>query len=207
MRGTWLVLDGGEGAGKSTVCRRAKVILEGSGRYVISTREPGGSPFAEKIRTLILSNDAAHADAETLFGLFWSARRDHLVTTIKPAFENGALVLCDRFDSSTFAYQIAAQEQRQLTDLFWRMRTHYLGDISPDLYVIFDIDPRIGLSRVERRKADERNHLDARDLDFHNRVRAGFLEFAGSVIHTVIDASKGHEEVLADFMKINILGR
>src|SRR5690242_17210385 len=106
MRGKFVVVDGGEGAGKSTVVKRVVEHCQAHGRDIIATREPGGSPFAEKIRELILSPDAKAADAEVMFGLFWAARRSHLVETVFPALEEGTSVLCDRFDSSTWAYQI-----------------------------------------------------------------------------------------------------
>lgn len=199
-KGLFIVLDSGEGAGKSTQIKRAQ---EHFGDLVVLTREPGGSPYAEEIRHLILkSPNAAQADAKTLFALFWAARADHLKNTIKPALEAGKIVICDRFDSSTFAYQIVAQGARELQDFFWQMRDFYLGEMKPDLYIYFDIDPIIGLGRKSGQGAEEQNHFEDRKIDFHNAVRGGFKEFLPKVPHKIIDASKKIDEVWNDFRAV-----
>jgi dTMP kinase len=193
----FFVLEGGEGSGKSSISKWIVSRLNGSGVDALSTREPGGSPYAEKIRKVIFADEAKHADAETMFGLVWAARRDHLINKIIPAAEKGTVVICDRFDASTYAYQIAGQEQPGLKDLFWRIRAHYLGLSTPQAYVIFDVDPSIGLARVKNR-ANTRTHFDNRDIGFHQRVRAGFFEFSSSAAqiesHTV-DASLPMDKV------------
>src|SRR5579864_4280814 len=103
-KGKFIVLEGGEGAGKSTQLRVIKEIL---GDDIVITREPGGSPYAEEIRNVILkSTNAGQADAKTHFALFWAARADHMKNTVLPALNAGKHVISDRFDSSTFAYQI-----------------------------------------------------------------------------------------------------
>ena len=118
-KGTFIVIDGGEGSGTTTV---SKEIVKQFGWGAIYTREPGGSLYAEKIRELVLSDDAKTSDAETQFALFWAARRDHIKKTVAPALAEGKVVICDRFDSSTYAYQLIAQEQIQLVELFWKIR-------------------------------------------------------------------------------------
>ncbi|MDP2650293.1 MAG: dTMP kinase, partial [bacterium] len=98
-KGTFIVIDGGEGSGTTTV---AKAVVEHFGWGAVYTREPGGSPYAEKIRDLVLSDEAKHSDAETQFALFWAARRDHLKHSVIPALADGKIVISDRFDSSTY---------------------------------------------------------------------------------------------------------
>ena len=196
-KGLFIVVDSGEGAGKTCQLNRA---LETFGDSLVLTREPGGSLYAEEIRQLILkSPNAGQADAKTLFALFWAARADHMKNTILPALEAGKTVITDRFDSSTFAYQIIAQGATELKDFFWQMRDFYLGDLKPDLYIYFDIDPVIGLARKNKQGGKELNHFEARKIDFHNRLREGFKEFITHVPHAVIDASQPIDKVWADF--------
>lgn len=187
--GKFIVIDGGEGTGTTTM---SKYVAEN--KQMLWTREPGGSPFAEDIRKLILSDVAKHADAETMFGLFWAARRDHLLQTVAPALMSGKGVVCDRFDSSTWAYQIIAQEQPQLRDLFWKMREHYVADLKPDLYIFLDVEPSVGLLRA-RGRGGALTHFDERALSFHTKVREGFLEFARLVDGIVVDAGQPMDAV------------
>ncbi|MEI6420385.1 MAG: dTMP kinase [bacterium] len=199
-KGLFIVVDSGEGAGKTSQLNRAKEVF---GNALVLTREPGGSPYAEEIRQLILkSPNASQADAKTLFALFWAARADHMKNTILPALEAGKIVISDRFDSSTFAYQIIAQGASELKDFFWQIRDFYLGDNKPDLYVYFDIDPVIGLARKNQQGCEELNHFEARKIDFHNRLREGFKEFITHVPHQVIDASQPIEKVWDDFKEV-----
>jgi len=200
QKGKLIVVDSGEGAGKTTQIKRAKDFF---GDIVVLTREPGGSPYTEEIRNLVLNSpNAGQADAKTLFALFWAARADHLKNTILPALKEGKVVICDRFDSSTFAYQIVAQGARELEKFFWQMRDFYLGDMKPDLYVYFDIDPAIGLGRKNGQGAEERNHFEDRKIDFHNALRKGFKEFIKNVPHEMLDASKPIDEVWNDFKSV-----
>jgi dTMP kinase len=199
-KGLFIVVDSGEGAGKTLQLNKAKEFF---GNSLVLTREPGGSPYAEEIRNLILkSPNAGQADAKTLFALFWAARADHLKNTILPALKAGKTVITDRFDSSTFAYQIIAQGATELKDFFWQMRDFYLGDLKPDLYVYFDIDPVIGLARKNKQGGEELNHFEAREINFHNALRAGFKEFIKHVPHEVIDASQPIEKVWEEFKTV-----
>lgn len=198
-KGLFIVVDSGEGAGKTSQLERAKKFF---GDSLVLTREPGGSPYAEEIRQVILkSPNAGQADAKTLFALFWAARADHLKNTILPALEAGKTVITDRFDSSTFAYQIAAQGARELEPLFWQMREVFLGELKPDLYIYFDVDPAIGLARKNNQGGEELNHFEARQIDFHQKQRAGCKEFMARVPHVVIDASQSIDRVWEDFKK------
>ncbi|MBA4319946.1 MAG: dTMP kinase [Flavobacterium sp.] len=201
-KGKFIVVDSGEGAGKTTQIKRAKDLY---GDLIVFTREPGGSPYAVEIRKIILeSQNAGQADAKTMFALFWAARADHMKNTITPALNNGKIVICDRFDSSTFAYQIVAQGARELEKLFWQIRDFYLGDMKPDLYIYFDIDSKTGLSRKNVQGHNEINHFETRKIEFHNVLRVGFKEFLGHVPHKIIDASQSLEDVWNDFKLMRV---
>src|SRR3989338_1246803 len=195
-RGLYFGVDGGEGTGTTTMTKY--LVEQMKGGKALWTREPGGanSPYAEEIRRLILSDSGKQADAETMFCLFWAARRDHLVNTVWPALKDGITVISDRGDSSTWAYQIYGQEQTQLEDLFSKMRLHYFGQYTPDHYFILDARPEVGLARTKKR-ADKPTHFDERDLKFHSRVRRGFLEFASWLGGTIINAEHPQQEVEA----------
>jgi len=199
-KGIFVVLDGGEGAGKTTV---AKELVKRLGWSAIYTREPGGSVYAEKIRELILSDEAKHSDAETQFALFWAARRDHLKHTVVPALVDGKIVITDRFDSSSYAYQIIAQDNLQLLDLFWKKREHFLGEWEPDKYIFLDIEPEAGLARAHGRREGALNHFDKRKIDFHKKVHKGLQEFIlEKVDGEKVDASQPLEKVIDDVMSI-----
>ncbi len=204
-KGKFLVIDGGEGSGKSTLMSFLPEIFDR--QKFLATREPGGSPFAEEIRNLMLTNkESGSASPETQFGLIWAARHDHLTKKIIPALEDGVHVVSDRFDSSTYAYQIFGQEAPQLEKLFWDIREIYLRDHKPDLYIFLDIDPELGLKRVASRKK-ETDHFDRRKLPFHKKIREGYMEFLKGVPHVVIDtggeipeAKKKFSNAVRDFL-------
>lgn len=192
-RGKFIVLEGGEGAGKSSQLKDLKEIY---GDKIIITREPGGTPYAEEIRNVILKSEhAGQADAKTHFALFWAGRADHLKNKIIPALERGIHVITDRFDSSTFAYQLYGQEAKELEDFFWQMRDFYLNDIKPDLYIYMDVSAEEGLRRKGMQSQDEINHFDERKVDFHNRMREGFMEFFKKVPSKIVDANVSKREV------------
>lgn len=192
-RGKFIVLEGGEGAGKSS---QLKDLAQIYGDKIIITREPGGTPYAEEIRNVILKSEhAGQADDKTHFALFWAARADHLKNKIIPALEQGINVISDRFDSTTFAYQIYGKDARELKDFFWQVRDFYLNDIKPDLYIYLDVSAEEGLRRKGMQSQDEINHFDKRKLDFHNRAREGFMEFLKRVPSKIVDANSSKREV------------
>lgn len=170
----FVTFEGGEGTGKSTQTRLLAERLRLLGREVVVTREPGGSPFAERLRALIL--DAAtpphSALAEAL--LFYAARADHLERTIRPALARGAVVICDRFSDSTEVYQCFAGGLAPAA--FAAIEAVVVGTTKPDLTLVLDLDPVLGLGRARSR--GELNAYDARDLAFHHRLRDGFLAVA-----------------------------
>jgi len=196
-KGKFIVIDGGDGAGKSSQLKKLKDFF---GEQVVVTREPGGSPYAEEIRHLILkSPNAGQADAKTLFALFWAGRRDHIKNTILPALNAGKHVICDRFDSSTFAYQIFGQEARELEEMFFIFRDFFLGDCKPDAYIYLDVDIVVGLSRKNNTGVDK-NHLDEKERDFFYRMQNGYNAFFERVAASRVDANLSMEHVFENLL-------
>ena len=190
-RGVFITLEGGEGAGKSTQAARLAATLRArTGRPVTVTREPGGSPWAEEIRTALLAGVAKPYGpfAEAL--LFSAARLDHLDRLIRPALARGESVVCDRFIDSTHAYQGAAGglDPAVLTAL----ERVVVGRTRPDLTLILDLPPETGLARAADR-------FEGEALGFHTRLRAAFLEIAKAEPGrcAVIDATSGPDAVEA----------
>jgi dTMP kinase len=196
VRGCFITFEGGEGSGKSTQIRLLAARLEGQGRIVRVTREPGGSPMGERIRGLLL-DPAARLDAMTQIFLFCAARHDHVVELIEPALLRGEWVLCDRFADSSRAYQGAAGEiPEELVRIF---ETAAIGTTKPDLTLILDIAPEKGLARANRRRSrtDKADAFEAADIAFHERVRQGYLAQAIAEPDrcVVIDADQSEEAV------------
>jgi dTMP kinase len=177
MNGRFITFEGGEGTGKSTQAALLAQRLRSFLIQAVLTREPGGSPWAEVIRHVILSGAAKPfgADAEAI--LFAAARADHLQNTIKPALDNGTWVICDRYIDSTRAYQgVVGQADPRIIQALERLT---VGDVMPDLTIILDIDPRIGLSRAaERRGIAVTDRFEQESLGFHERLRDAYHEIA-----------------------------
>jgi dTMP kinase len=197
--GRFITFEGGEGSGKSTQARRLAERLRETGIDVLLTREPGGSPFAEQIRGLLLGGTLApHPPiAEAL--LFFAARADHLETTIRPALAAGRWVICDRFADSTRAYQGAAGGVPAASlDMLERL---VIGASAPDATFILDIDARTGLARATRRReaieGTEIDPFESRALAFHERLRQGYLAIAAAEPRrcVLIDASTGVDAI------------
>jgi len=174
-RGRFITFEGGEGAGKSTQLKRLAARLRGEGREVVATREPGGSPGAESIRELVLNGAADRWSPVTETLLMYAARRDHIERVIRPALARGSWVVCDRFADSTRAYQGAAGGADP--GLIAAMETYILEDTRPDLTLIFDLPPEIGLQRAVARPGAELR-FESKGAAFHERLREGFLAIA-----------------------------
>lgn len=198
MRGKFIVLEGGEGAGKSSVAQFLKAQLPKE--QFLFTREPGGTPLAEKIRMAFISPEAADATSETQLALAFAARFEHVQKVIEPALANGGNVMCERFDSSTYTYQILGQEAQHLKPLFFECRK-LLGRTMPDVYILLDVNPREGLRRAKGSGRGP-DHFEKRSLDFHQRVREGYTEFLKTVPHIAVDANRPLEEVEQDVLNI-----
>ena len=195
MSGRFITLEGGEGAGKSTLARGLEAALQARGLDVVRTREPGGSPGADEIRKLLLGGDTARWSpiAEAL--LFAAARADHLERVIRPALARGAWVICDRYKDSTLAYQVAGGGlDRAAFDALMGL----IKADEPDLTLVLDLDPSDGLARSRGEEAGEAR-FESKGEDFHTRVRAAFLEIAKAepVRCAVLDTSEGAQKVLA----------
>lgn len=193
-RGFFVTFEGGEGAGKSTQIRRLATRLEASGEQVVLTREPGGAPGAEAIRTLLTTGASDRWDPAAEVLLFYAARAEHLARTIRPALARGAIVLCDRFSDSTRAYQGAAQG---IDPGFIELLDQAIvADTQPDLTILLDIAPEAGLARATARGALER--FERAGLVFHQRLRAAYLALAAANPEriAVIDAA-GDEAAIA----------
>jgi len=141
----------------------------------VVTREPGGSPGAEAIRNLVLNGSADRWSPVTETLLMYASRRDHIERTLRPALERGAVVLCDRYADSTRAYQGAAGGADP--ELIQALETFILEDVRPDRTLVFDLDPELGLARALGRP-DAEARFESKGLDFHRRLREGFLAIA-----------------------------
>ena len=193
-RGRFISFEGGEGAGKSTQVKRLVARLKSSGREVVMTREPGGSPGAESIRDLVLRGDADRWSPVTETLLMYASRRDHIERVIQPALVRGAWVVCDRFADSTRAYQGAAGG----TDpgLIAALETYILEDIRPDLTLVFDLRAEVGLARAHARAGAEMR-FESKGMAFHERLREGFRAIAAAEPErcTLIDAEGDIDQV------------
>lgn len=173
--GRFITLEGGEGAGKSTQIARLKAWLEGRGHRVTATREPGGSPGAEMIRKLLVEGPVERWDGTTEALLHFAARREHLRSTVWPALKRGDWVVSDRFADSSVAYQgYGHGVDRRMFEELYKIA---VGAFRPDLTVILDLPIETGLARAASRRGSETRY-ERLPLDFHRRVKAGFLEIA-----------------------------
>ena len=199
-RGKFIALEGGEGTGKSTQSRLLLAALEARGIAAEATREPGGTPGAEAIRTLLLDppGDGWGARAEAL--LFAAARADHVEKRIQPALAAGKWIICDRFVDSSRAYQGGAGElgDEAITTL------HGIGSdgLRPDLTIVIDAPPALLTERLAARDADGSDAIGGRDADYHAAVRARFLENAASDPASVVIDGDGtptdvHHRIMA----------
>ncbi len=174
-RGIFITFEGGEGAGKSTQIRRLAERLRADGRDVVLTREPGGSPGAESIRALLLNGEADRWSPLTEALLMNAARRDHIERVIAPALARGAVVLCDRFADSTRAYQGAGGAVDPA--VIAQLETAVVGEVRPDLTLIFDLPVEDGLRRALSRNGGE-ERFESKGAAFHERLRAAYLAIA-----------------------------
>ena len=198
MRGRFITIEGIDGAGKSTQSARLLELLEGSGKDVVRTREPGGTPLAERIRAMLLSDEMG-PDAETL--LFFAARADHVARVIRPALEAGRWVLSDRFTDATYAYQ--AGGKGMAGERIEALETWTLGGFAPDLTILFDVDPAVAAARLAAR-AVEKDRFERMGADFFTRVREAYLARAAAQPgrFLIVDAAGGPEDVAARIREV-----
>lgn len=200
-QGFFITLEGSEGAGKSTQMQTIKAFFESKGYEVITTREPGGTKIAEQIRSILLTKDAQEPLCSTSELLLMYAARAQLVNSlIKPNLMSGKVVISDRFDLSTIAYQCAGRgiDLKTIADL----RNIAIGDFAPNLTLLFDIDVKLGIERAAKRSAKDR--FEEESLAFFSRVRQGFLDYAHEHPNqvTIIDAAQDLETVTNEVTRV-----
>lgn len=202
----FIVLEGGDGSGKSTQARKLAEALGGRGLDVLLTQEPAGTPLGELVKGVF---ERSHSEvgappisAKTELFLFEAARSDHVRSIIRPALAAGRAVVCDRFADSTLAYQgygrgLPVDEVRRLNDIATE-------GLTPDLIIVFDVAPETGLRRADSGGAKRRDSIGQESLEFHRRVREGFLEIAraGGNRYVVVDAGRSREEVAAEAVAV-----
>ncbi|GAS85817.1 dTMP kinase [Paenibacillus amylolyticus] len=195
-RGKFITLEGGEGSGKTTMIGRIGSYFEERGIPYVVTREPGGIEIAEKIRSIILDPLHTAMDARTEALLYAAARSQHLAEKVEPALKAGKAVICDRFVDSSLVYQGYARGLG--IENVWAINRFAIGDLMPDVTLYLDIEPEVGLARIDAHDGREVNRLDLENLEFHRKVREGYFllkeQFPERI--RVIDASMKQEDVL-----------
>ncbi|MEA3400503.1 MAG: dTMP kinase [Armatimonadota bacterium] len=197
----FIVLDGVEGAGKSTQIERLAEALRAGGEDVLVTIEPGGSPIGEAVRDLLLSPDYPEMTPLTELFLFCASRAQHCDEVVRPALEAGKVVVCDRFTAATFAYQGYAGEAGE--ELVVRLDAEATRGLVPDMTIILDLPPEEGLARkfgAEAVSTANADRIERNELRFHLRVRQGFQEYARRYPDrtAIVDASQTEDEVFAE---------
>ena len=198
--GHFISFEGIDGSGKSTQAKVLTKTLEDLGHNVVLTREPGGSIGAEEIRRLVLQGDPDRWSAESEILLFTAARRDHLEKTILPALDAGKIVICDRFADSTRMYQgLSRGDLRTLVDELHSL----MIPRDPDLTVLIDLDPKLGLSRAKSRNTVEERFEDF-GISLQEKMRVGFLNLAEEYAERfrVIDGQRDIDVVAADVLSV-----
>ena len=198
----FITIEGPEGSGKTTTTTFVVNKLKELGYNVIRTREPGGTPIAEQIRNIILDKNNVNMDPRTEALLYAASRRQHLIEKVWPEVKKGNIVICDRFLDSSLAYQGGARglgiENILNINMFATEGTF------PDLTLLFDIPPELGLERISLNSDREINRLDLEKLDFHNKVRDSFLKLAKQYPErfVIINASKSQNEVADEALNV-----
>ena len=196
MTGLFITFEGGEGCGKSTQIAALKARLEDMGKTVVQTREPGGTALGESVRNLLQYDDAGQGmspEAELL--LFAASRAQHVRELVAPAIAEGQIVLCDRFLDSTTVYQgVARAIDSKKVDT---VNQFAIGDTMPDLTILIDLPPEIGLARVHARSDGKLDRMENEAIEFFQAVRQGYLDLAKSEPKRflVLDGSQTVEEL------------
>ena len=201
-KGLFIVFEGGEGTGKTTAIDAIYNWIIENNFKCIKTREPGGIKISEQIRQVILNTENKTMDARTEALLYAAARRQHLVEKVIPALEEGSIVLCDRFIDSSLAYQGYARNLG--IEEVMSINKFAIGEYMPDLSILFDLDPKIGLERINSNEQREINRLDLEKMDFHERVRLGYnIVYENNKDRIIkIDAEQSKENVINQIKNI-----
>ncbi|TSC70506.1 MAG: dTMP kinase [Parcubacteria group bacterium Gr01-1014_46] len=193
MLGKFIVIEGGDGAGKTTFVN----LLKQTCPQFVYSREPGGVGLSQKVRMLVLDDEFKSADSLTMFHLFWASRAENFATVILPAVLAGKIVVTDRFDVSTWGYQVG--ENPRLEDLFWATRDACLQGVSP-IYLDFDVS--LGTARARLDGRGEQNHFDKRNDEYRLKVRKHYDRFFGNrrVRSIKVDADLPKDRMLSRAM-------
>lgn len=194
-KGLFIVFEGPDGAGKTTILEKVREELKFRGVKCIATREPGGIVISEKIRSIILDKENTTMDGRTEALLYAAARRQHLIEKVIPALEEGTMVLCDRFVLSSLAYQGFARGIG--IDEVMTINEFAIDGYMPDMTIYFDINPEEAMKRIMANSDREVNRLDLENINFHNKVQEGYKKLINSYEYNirVIDGAKAIEEV------------
>ncbi|EEL52594.1 MULTISPECIES: dTMP kinase [Bacillus cereus group] len=202
MKGLFVTIEGPEGSGKSTLITKLLPYFEKKEQKVIATREPGGIAISEEIREILHKQEHTMMEARTEALLYAAARRQHLVEKVMPALERNYLVLCDRFIDSSLAYQGYARGLG--VDKVYEINRFATEDCMPNLTIYLDIEPEVGLARIEKDANREVNRLDMESIKFHKRVREGYLQlvdrFANRIV--VVNADQPMEEIMEEVIQL-----
>ena len=198
----FITIEGPEGSGKTTAVDTAVKELEKMGYQIVRTREPGGTPIAEQIRNVILDKNNTTMDQRTEALLYAASRRQHLVEKVWPALKEGKIVVCDRYLDSSLAYQGGARGLG--IDNILNVNNFATEGTFPDLTLLFDLQPELGLARIAANANREVNRLDLEKIEFHIKVRNTFLELAKRYPErfVIIDASQSKEEVAKKTLEV-----
>ncbi|MEN1939040.1 dTMP kinase [Paenibacillus sp. 102] len=202
MKGLFVTIEGPEGSGKSTLIKKLLPYFEKKEQKVIATREPGGIAISEEIREILHKQEYTMMEARTEALLYAAARRQHLVEKVMPALERNYLVLCDRFIDSSLAYQGYARGLG--IDKIFEINRFATEDCMPSLTIYLDIEPEVGLARIEKDANREVNRLDMESMKFHERVREGYLQlvdrFSNRIV--VVNADQPIEKIMEEVIQL-----
>ncbi|HNV68705.1 MAG TPA: dTMP kinase [Candidatus Ozemobacteraceae bacterium] len=200
--GWFFTFEGPEGSGKTTQIRKLSEYLTERGHTVLITREPGGTPCGDAIRSLFLQTPGGHLEAETEMFLMLAQRTEHWRKVIKPARDAGNIVLCDRYIDSSLAYQ--GYGRGLGADRILSIHQEFLGDCLPDLTIVFSIDPRDGLKRAQAGGKTRLDRMESEQIGFHHRVHAGYLELSHRFPErfAVVDASGQIDATYAQILAV-----
>ena len=198
MKPKYIAIEGGEGSGQSTMLGMLKTVLSDSAVFV---QEPGTTDLGMAAREIMFKRPfSKQASADTLHALMWGARFDIMKNVVVPAIEAGIFVASDRSLASSYAYNVWAQTDGGLEDVFQTMKDRL--PILPDMTIFLDVDPDVGTRRASARNGvlKDGNHLDEMGLVFHRKVREGYLRYLNGVPHITIDANLPLDDVKKEFL-------
>ena len=197
----FITFEGGDGTGKTTLIERLAKDLESQGYSILKSREPGGSRISEQIRNVILNIENTEMDYMTEALLYAASRRQHLQEVIKPAINNGKIVILDRYVDSSLAYQGYARGIG--IDKVYAINNYAIDGFFPDLTIYIDVAPEIGISRIKNNHRDM-DRLDLEKIEFHKKVREGYLKVSQMFPERikVVDGNKTIDEIYSEVKKI-----